>query len=374
MKRMRRAALYAGGFLGPFGGGVLAVLIPELRDRFDTSTGVVTAAAITAYILPFAVVQLVSGTIGARLGAARTIRTAYVAYAAVSVVAAFTTAIVPFAIARAGQGVCNAFTTPLLLAALAESVPLYALGRSMGTFAAVQTAGVVSAPLIGGLAGAIDIRLAFLVPAAVALLLACVPVPVEPRAQDAELPRFREAINRRVGWVAAAAFLSFMAVTGLGFLVSLRAADEFGLGPTTRGVLLAGFGLAGVLAGRPAGTLVDRVGRVRVTVTGALVCALAVPLLGFVGGAGALAIVWVVAGFGSALIWAGLNTLAVQAAPANRAGAVSFIGAWKFGGNAAAPAVWLPLYDVGAGLAFTAAGAASALIAVAARLSDRVRR
>jgi len=70
------------------------------------------------------------------------------------------------------QGAANAFTSPLLLAALAESTTEERLGRSMGTFAAVQTAGVVSAPLIGGLAGAIDIRLAFLVPAAVALLLA----------------------------------------------------------------------------------------------------------------------------------------------------------------------------------------------------------
>ncbi|TML05356.1 MAG: MFS transporter, partial [Actinobacteria bacterium] len=71
---MRRQALYLGGFLGPFGGGVLTVLIPELRDRFDASTTAVTLAAITAYILPFAVVQLVSGTIGERLGTARTIR------------------------------------------------------------------------------------------------------------------------------------------------------------------------------------------------------------------------------------------------------------------------------------------------------------
>ena len=41
---------------------------------------------------------------------------------------------------------------------------------------------------------------------------------------------------------------------------------------------------------------------------------------------------------GIALLWTGLNTLAVEAAPQNRGGAVSFIGAWKFAGNAAAPA------------------------------------
>ena len=29
---------YIGGFLGPFGGGVVAVLVPQLRDAFDATT------------------------------------------------------------------------------------------------------------------------------------------------------------------------------------------------------------------------------------------------------------------------------------------------------------------------------------------------
>jgi MFS family permease len=368
---VRRQALYLGGFLGPFGGGVLTVLIPELRDRFHTSTASVTLAAITAYILPFAIFQLVSGTIGERVGAARTIRAAYVAYAAVSVVAAFVTALGPFIAARAAQGICNAFTTPLLLAALAESAAATSLGRSMGTFAAVQTAGVVTAPLCGGLAGAVDQRLAFLGPAAVALALAAIPVPVAAREADVHAPSLRSAVNARVWWTAAAAFLAYLAVTGVGFLVSIRAADRFGLGPTERGLLLAGFGFSGVIAGRPAGDLVDRRGSVSVTLAGALACAVIVPLLGVVTGAGPLAVAWLAAGVGSALIWAGINTLAVRAAPRNRAGAVSFIGAWKFAGNAAGPGVWLPLYHVRAWLAFALAGAASALIGGCARAADR---
>ena len=370
---MRRQALYLGGFLGPFGGGVLTVLIPELRDRFGASTSAVTLAAITAYILPFAVFQVVSGTIGERVGAARTIRAAYVAYAAVSVVAAFVTALGPFVAARAAQGICNAFTTPLLLAALAESAEDASLGRSMGTFAAVQTAGVVSAPLCGGLAGAVDERLAFLGPAAVALALAAIPVPVSARAAHVEAPSLRAAMNARVWWTAAAAFLAYLAVTGVGFLVSIRAADSFGLGPTERGLLLAGFGLSGVVAGRPAGNLVDRRGSVVVTIAGAVACAGIVPLLGIVGAPVPLAAAWLAAGVGSALIWAGINTLAVRAAPANRAGAVSFIGARKFAGNAAGPGVWLPIYHVRAWLAFGLAGMASGLIGGCARAAGRPR-
>src|SRR4051794_41697852 len=58
---------YIGGFLGPFGGGVVAVLVPQLRVAFDATTAGV-ATSIPAYLVPFAALPLVSGTIGERLG------------------------------------------------------------------------------------------------------------------------------------------------------------------------------------------------------------------------------------------------------------------------------------------------------------------
>ncbi|HYY83507.1 MAG TPA: MFS transporter, partial [Beijerinckiaceae bacterium] len=165
------AALYLGGFLGPFGGGVLVVLVPELTDVFDASTAAVTAG-ITVYVLPFAALQLVSGTIGERLGHGRTIRWAYLSYALTSFGAALAPGIAAFLAMRSLQGASNAFTSPLLLAALAEASTSERLGRSMGTFASVQTAGMVMAPLCGGLIGALDPRLAFAVPGLAALVLA----------------------------------------------------------------------------------------------------------------------------------------------------------------------------------------------------------
>jgi MFS family permease len=129
--RALRGALYAGGFIGPFGGGMVTVLIPELRDAFGVSSST-ASLALTAYLVPFAVLQLASGA------------------------AALATGFAAFLVARAVQGAANAFTTPLVLATLAEDTPDEDIGRTMGTFAAVQTAGIVGAPLVGGLAGAID--------------------------------------------------------------------------------------------------------------------------------------------------------------------------------------------------------------------------
>jgi MFS family permease len=362
-ERIARAALYLGGFLGPFGGGVLVVLIPELQRTFDATAGQVTAG-LTVYLLPFAALQLVSGTIGERLGHARTIRWAYVVYAFACFGAAAAPSIVPFLVLRAIQGAANAFTSPLLLAALAQSSSHSRLGRSMGTFAAIQTAGMVMAPLCGGLIGAIEPRLAFAVPGFAGILLAAAPLPAGAGERREAPARLRDAFNRRSTAVATAGFLAFLAINGVAFLVALGAAQRFGLDTTARGLLLAGFGLAGVVAGRPAGALVDRSGPRPVVVGGALTCAAMIAVLGVAGNVVVMAAVWLGAGAGSAFVWAGLNTLAVQSAPENRGGAISVVGAFKFAGNAVAPLVWLPLYLERAELAFGIAAIACAGIAV----------
>ena len=365
---MRRALssptfpLYVGGFLGPFGGGVVAVLIPQLRDAFGATTAQV-AAALPAYFIPFATVQLVSGTIGERMGRRRVVRAGYLAYAATSALAALAPSIGAFIVARAGSGAANAFLTPLVLAGLADITPRERLGRTVGTFGAVQTAAIALSPLCGGLLGAIDWRLPFLLPGAVGVLLALVPPPDARRLPGAQPARLRAVLTRQVGVLSVAAFLAYASVTSLGFLVALYCDDEFGLGPSARGAVLAGFGFAGVLVGRPSGRLVDRSGAVSVAAGGALVCAVLVALLGVAGGVGTLLALWVGAGAATTLVWAGLNTLIVEAVPANRAGATSVVSAFKFAGNAAAPVMWLPLYAIDPRLAFLAAGSGSAVMA-----------
>jgi MFS family permease len=360
--RTGRLALYAGGFLGPFGGGVVTVLIPDLREALDTSTAG-AAASLTVYLIPFALLQLVSGTIGERIGLARTIRTAYVAYALASAGVALTSTLAPFLVLRGLQGAANAFTTPLLVAALADLTAREILGRAMATFAAVQTIGIVLAPLIGGIAGAVDYRLAFVVPAIAALVLATAPLPHHRRESDT-VPTLRSALTRRTRLLSGFALAAYMSTVGLGFLVALRAADNFGLAAETRGLLLAGFGFAGMLAGRPVGNLIDRRGALATLTLGSVASAIAIPLVGLAPSAGLLAATWALAGVASQTVWATVYTLAVDAAPANRAGAVSIVGACRFTGNALAPVAWLPLYNAHAWLPFAGAGVVLALLSV----------
>jgi MFS family permease len=362
--------LYVGGFLGPFGGAILAVLIPELESALHASEGAVTAA-IPAYLVPFAVFQLVSGTVGERFGTRRVVRIAYLAYAAFCLLAAVSPGIEVFLAARALQGAANAFLTPLLLAGLAEITPPERLGRAVGTFAAVQTAAVAFSPLAGGAAAELDWRVAFIVPAVVAVLLSLVP-PAARSGADRPRARFAAVLTRRVGLLSAAGFAGYAGATGIGFLVALRADDAFNLEPSARGLLLAGFGAAGMILGVPAGQAVDRYGRLPISVLGSLACAVTVTALGSASDPWLLAGLWLAAGAGSALVWAGLNTEAVEAVPENRAGATSVFSAFKFAGNAAAPLLWVPIYHVDAGAAFAGAGIMTGAVAAFALALGRV--
>jgi MFS family permease len=229
------------------------------------------------------------------------------------------------------------------------------------------------APLIGGVAGAIDYRVAFIVPAVAALVLAAAPLPSHHRENES-IPTLRSALTEQTIRLSGFALAAYMSSVGVGFLVALRAADRFGLSSGARGLLLAGFGFAGMLAGRPIGNLIDRRGPRDVLILGAAASAVAVPLVGLAPSVGLLAATWALAGVASQTIWATVYTLAVDAAPGNRAGAVSIIGACRFTGNAIAPVIWLPLYHAHAWLPFAAAGAVMVAMGVFAARPSRARR
>ena len=63
-------------------------------------------------------------------------------------------------------------------------------------------------------------------------------------------------------------------------MVSFYARDALGLGPLERGVVLACFGAAGFILGRPLGADVQRIGRVPAVIIGALFSAACVAPLG----------------------------------------------------------------------------------------------
>ncbi|ORL79029.1 MFS transporter [Prescottella equi] len=341
---LQRSALYAGGFLGPFGGGVVTSMLPEIGDGLGTDAAA-AASSLTAYLLPFALVMLVSGTLGARWGRMRTVRVAYGVYLAASLACFAAPTLELFLGARILQGCANAFTTPLLLATLAAMTPQHKLGRALGAFGALQAAGQTSAPLIGGLAAEADWRLAFLAIALVAALLGAVGLPDAARTIPADTgARLRDALRPDVLRVGVVALLGWGALGGLGFLLAFRAEDVFGMSPAARGLLLTGFGVAGILTARPVGTLIDRIGARRTVVLGAVAGATLVAVAGTVGYVAVAAIAWFVAGVASQFLLVGVNAAVLGAEGGNRGGAVSVVQSFRFSGAALAPLTLTPLY------------------------------
>lgn len=334
--------LYVGGFMGPFGGGVVNTMLPELAGGLGTSVQS-ASLSITWYLAPFAALLLVSGTLATRWGPATVVRVGYAVYALSSLACALVSTLSPFLVARAVQGGSNAFLTPVLVTLVVAATPRKRLGRALGTFAAAQASGQAFSPLAGGLAAAVDWRIAFLASALAATALA-VATPSGPRpAPDTPLASWRALLNVRLGSTAVLSATSQLAAGFVVLAAALVASDRFGLGPEARGLVVVAFGIAGMLSARLAGAWSDRVGMWVVGMTASTALAIAA-LVGQVTPYLWLLVVAVfVAGAGATSVRILANSFAIDSTPANASGATSISQAAQFGGGALAPLL-LPMF------------------------------
>ncbi|MFD6993253.1 MFS transporter [Streptomyces sp. NPDC059943] len=358
MRELRVWPLYVGGFLGPYGSTMVTPIVHEVAAGLDSTPGL-AAGAVTAYMLPFAALMLVSGTLAERWGRGRVMRVALAGFVVATVLCAVAPTMELFLTARVLQGAANAFTTPLLVAAISDLVGGARLGRALSWFAAAQAAGQGMSPLFSGMGAAVNWRLAFVVPLLCGLLLVCFPPSAAATRRVATAPAsWRSLANRRLALACSVSFLCYLASVGLTVMLVLRARDRFGLGPVETGLLSSAFGLAGICAAPVAGRLLAGKGphlsgiwSNALLVTGLVTAALATSLPVLLTG---------VALVGAAVtgLRSVTNTLAVTSAPDNRGGAASLaLSAQFFGGAAAAP-VWLPMYHAYGDLGFAAAAGA----------------
>lgn len=365
--------LYIGVFIGPLMGGVTNVMLPVLRDDFAATLGQLTAI-VSAYMVPFVLLQLVSGTIADRFSRGGTVTGGCAAFAASSALAAIAPNIELFLAARVVQGAANAFVTPVIMATLGDVVPTPRLGRALGVFTTVNTAGLLLAPLLGGAFAETSWRLVYVLLTAVCTALAVyyawwyrrlrVAAPPAQQARSTGLAVLvRGLANRRLVLLCVAGWLGYVGINGIPFIVALHLEATMRLGAVLSGAILAGFGLAGMLAAPWGGRAADRWGRRGVVVTGTVATALCTAALVVAPGPWTFAAGYLAAGGAAAFMWSGLHTMAVEALPAQRGGASSVYNTFRFAGAACAPVLYTPLYAAaGAGPVYWAAAGASLLI------------
>lgn len=346
--------LYVGGFLGPFGAPLVSTMLPELSEHFDVSVEV-ASLSLTAYLVPFALMMLVSGTLAERIGRRRTVQVAYLAYGASALACIFMPTFELFCAARVVQGMSNAFTTPVLVGAIGEMVSPKRLGSALGLFASMQALGQAMSPLAGGISAAIDWRLAFVACAVVAVILAFLPPPNSTQqVTGSSRERWKALANKQLALACVVAALAFLSLMGLMLVVALYVRDEFGVGATAAGLIVASLGLAGLATGRRSGRLMDRFGGLPVGSISLLglgvACLITASTAGWPVVPGVTVVVLAVAfgGMSSTAARALTQTLAVSSAPQNRSGATSVMLACQFAGSALAPMIWIPFYETGA--------------------------
>ena len=246
--------------MGPFGTIVVIPMFPELREEFDATSSQISLAY-SLYLVPFAVLLLVSGTLGERWGRRRTVRGTYLLYASMCVVAALAPTFEVFVTARAMQGVANAFITPLLVAGLAELVPPERLGREIGIYSSFQALGGGLGPILGGVAADTSWAVAFWGTAVIAALLAIAPPPGEPRTDRSDAtPRMRDLLEPRLIKLGAAFGIAAAGPIGAGVLVGVAARDVLELSGTATGIVLFAGSMTALVLGPLWGRLLDRHG------------------------------------------------------------------------------------------------------------------
>lgn len=350
-------AILLGGFIGPFTGQALAVILPEFAGSFDVSVSR-AAATMAVYLYPFAAMMLISGRLVRNFRPDKVILVAYAVTLPMALLLLITPSWSLFAVAYAIIGVANAFTTPVLQNLLRAITPPERLGQALGTYAAMQSLGMLSAPLLGGLSTLVNWRLTFLVTAAVAAYVLIVRLPVvappgsgssgSPGAGGAEdLDKVRlvpVAVHMATGFVVGCG------VIGMGFLTSLYVGDEFGLGPVGRGLVVMAGGTAAFLASRAIGNFADRHGATTVLVISCFAGATALFLLPVAPWVVLVAVLWALAVMMGQGIQATIN-LAVIRGPAGSS-LISTVQAFRFFGSATAPVMFLPIYTSIGGATF----------------------
>ncbi|MFZ5815128.1 MAG: MFS transporter [Bacillota bacterium] len=200
----------------------------------------------------------------------------------------------PFTLLRALEGLAASAVVPVVRAAVVDLVAPEGRGRAFGALFAVETAGLVLGPLVGGWAHtAGGIQAPFLAGAGLSLLatlaLLALPrgmrpvAPAEPAAESGPIRRgeLQRILRSGAFWAAALPGISMAYLTGLYTVIWSLFMQEVGATPWEINLSWGLYSLPVVLLMVPFGALADRIGRPRMVLTGGLLTALITLAYGF---------------------------------------------------------------------------------------------
>jgi DHA2 family methylenomycin A resistance protein-like MFS transporter len=310
---------------------MIAVALPDIADDFDIAIGK-AGLLITMYLVVMLVGQPIAGRLTDRLGARRLITVGLVGFALASVAATLANSFELLVAIRSAQAVCAIFFVPGAQALLRLLSTPAKRGQAFGVLGSFLAGGAAIGPVLGGLltagVGWAGVFLVNLPIVAIALvLLKGMATPNRPAATTAvdTLPIRSLATPRFVAAFATQASTTFGQYALL--LVIPVVLDARGWNAGAIGGALTALTLGMVIVGPAGGRFGDKNGRRRPVVIGTTVATVATVLAAVaIEGSATLLIVAVAAfGFGLGFAIPNVQTMALEAVPAQLAGSASGI-------------------------------------------------
>lgn len=335
------ALLATAAFLSGTGIRAMDALLPVLAADFRVSIST-AGLTIAAFTLPYGLMQVAFGPLGDRYGKLRVVGLALSAYAIATLACALAASLPQLVVLRAVAGGAAGGMIPLCLAYIGDVVPYRDRQAMIGKFLTGVVMAQVMAGPVGGIFGdTLGWRGMFVLLGAAALIAAIALLRRAPPPQSASsggfgLARFVELFRRREGrFVTIAAFVDGVLLFGSFAYVGAYLRENFGLPYTQIGLIVASFGLGGLLYTRIAGWLVRVLGEARMLLSGGLVIAVGLAATPLMPSWHGVAVTQFAMGLAFFAFHGVLQARATEAMPEARATAVSGFAMMLFLGQSA---------------------------------------
>ena len=361
-------------------------LLPAIGSEFGVSTGV-AANVVIAFSITYGMFQLVGGLIGDRFGKFRTATVATLLSGFGALLCVYAVSIDALTLARLASGAVAAAIMPMALAWIGDAVDFEHRQNVLARFLPGQILGVVFGQAIGGVLGE------FMGWRSVFLVIACLQFAVGAALlielwarRTAEIPTATQQLgpvalvrrmagllrDRWVRTVLGAVFVEGFAVFGAMAFLASHLQLEFGLSVGSAGLVVAAFGLGGLIFSASSQRLLDWMGQAGLARRGGLVLSVAFGVLSVLPTIWLAPVLSAAMGLGFYMLHNTLQVSATQMAPEARGTAVAIYASSLFFGQTAGVALAAVVFDRwGAAPIFIASSVILPLLAswFAARLS-----
>jgi YNFM family putative membrane transporter len=331
-------------------------ILPDIAAAFSTTPGD-AAKVVTVFGVGYALAGFSYGFIGDRYGKLRVMAATTILSSIATIACALATSLAMLTVARIAVAMTAAAIIPLAFAWIGDVVPYERRQPLLGRFLSGQISGMVLGQVFAGvIAEHVGWRYVFVLIAAlfvvagVALALEVQRQPAHPahlpEPVDPVLKRFTSMLREPwVPIVLGTTFLEGMIFFGAYTFVGSYVWARFGLGLDLVGLIVAGFGVGGLIYAASAGRLFALLGETGLMLWGGILVAISFVVIAIAPAPAAVAPATILAGLSYYMIHNTLQTHATQMAPSARGLAVSTFASCLFLGQASGVALAAPVFD-----------------------------